>query len=127
VLANPKTVLNNRFAPKEIKKQVIRADRLISFIQKTNEPEKDVTYTDKEMEALAQFYLDAHQEKEEDSATRYKVSPGVFDSTPDPTPECPKCGAPMILRKATKGPNTGNSFYGCSKFPECRGVVNITK
>ena len=124
VLANPKTVLNNRFAPKEIKKEVIRADRLISFIQKTNETEKDVTWNDKEMEALAQFYLDAHQEREEDFTARYKISPVAAKSATDSLPECPKCGAPMVLRKATKGPNVGNSFYGCSRFPECRGIVN---
>ncbi len=33
---------------------------------------------------------------------------------------CPECGAPMILRKGSYG-----SFYGCSKFPKCRGIINI--
>ncbi|MGN1392646.1 MAG: DNA topoisomerase III [Succinivibrionaceae bacterium] len=31
---------------------------------------------------------------------------------------CPKCGAPMILRKSSRG-----EFYGCSKFPNCRGIL----
>lgn len=35
-------------------------------------------------------------------------------------PECPKCGAPMVLRKSYRGP-----FYGCSTYPECRGSVSI--
>jgi very-short-patch-repair endonuclease len=30
---------------------------------------------------------------------------------------CPRCGAPMILRKGRYG-----RFYGCSKFPYCRGT-----
>lgn len=31
----------------------------------------------------------------------------------------------MKLRTAQKGPNAGNDFWGCSKFPQCREVVNI--
>ena len=33
------------------------------------------------------------------------------------TPKCPKCGAEMRLRDSYRG-----KFYGCSKFPECRGT-----
>ena len=39
---------------------------------------------------------------------------------------CPKCGSPMVMRETKKGPNKGNKFWGCSKFPKCRGVVTIT-
>ncbi|WP_440876711.1 NERD domain-containing protein [Thalassotalea sp. PLHSN55] len=35
---------------------------------------------------------------------------------------CSKCGAEMVLRKATKGKNAGNSFWGCTTFPKCRNV-----
>jgi restriction system protein len=35
---------------------------------------------------------------------------------------CPVCDAPMVKRVAKRGPNAGNEFWGCSKFPECRGV-----
>ncbi|WP_077731550.1 restriction endonuclease [Methylocaldum sp. 14B] len=38
------------------------------------------------------------------------------------TPMCPKCGASMRLRTARKGANAGQSFWGCSQFPNCRGV-----
>ena len=33
---------------------------------------------------------------------------------------CPKCGSKMILRKGRYG-----KFYGCSKFPYCRGVRKV--
>jgi restriction system protein len=36
---------------------------------------------------------------------------------------CPKCGSTMLLRKAKKGKNAGNDFWGCSHFPKCRTVV----
>ena len=39
---------------------------------------------------------------------------------------CPKCGSPMVLREAKSGSNIGKQFWGCSKFPQCRGTVNVT-
>jgi hypothetical protein len=38
---------------------------------------------------------------------------------------CSKCGAEMVLRKASKGKNAGNEFLGCSTFPKCRNVAGI--
>jgi len=35
---------------------------------------------------------------------------------------CPKCGASMVKRKAARGANAGNEFWGCSRYPKCRGV-----
>lgn len=32
--------------------------------------------------------------------------------------KCGECNAPMVLRKSKK---FGSLFYGCSKFPECKG------
>lgn len=37
-------------------------------------------------------------------------------------PRCPKCNADMKLREARKGPQAGNRFWGCSRFPDCRGT-----
>ena len=37
--------------------------------------------------------------------------------------QCAKCGSDMVLRKATKGENAGNKFWGCSSFPKCRNKV----
>ena len=39
---------------------------------------------------------------------------------------CPKCGSPMVLREAKNGQNTGKQFLGCSRYPKCKGVLNIT-
>ena len=35
---------------------------------------------------------------------------------------CPICNAEMVMRKK-KG--TDQKFWGCSKFPNCKGLVNI--
>jgi len=39
---------------------------------------------------------------------------------------CPKCGGLMVLRETKKGQNIGKKFWGCAKFPQCRGIMNIT-
>ena len=39
------------------------------------------------------------------------------------TKPCSKCGAGMVLRKAAKGKNVGNEFWGCSTFPKCRNIL----
>ena len=38
---------------------------------------------------------------------------------------CPKCGQAMIKRTVKKGANAGESFWGCSTYPKCRGMVKI--
>ncbi|PWL97975.1 MAG: hypothetical protein DBY09_05845 [Selenomonadales bacterium] len=38
---------------------------------------------------------------------------------------CPKCGATLIVREVKRGKNKGNSFYGCSNFPQCRYIQNL--
>ncbi|MBH0066338.1 nuclease-related domain-containing protein [Psychrobacter sp. SZ93C1] len=40
-------------------------------------------------------------------------------------PACPRCQAAMVKRVAKKGQHQGQVFFGCSKFPKCRGVVNM--
>jgi restriction system protein len=38
---------------------------------------------------------------------------------------CPKCGKPMHRRTARTGPHAGESFWGCSGYPECSGIRSI--
>ena len=38
---------------------------------------------------------------------------------------CPQCGSPMVMRASNKGQNEGKPFWGCSRFPQCRGIENI--
>jgi predicted RNA-binding Zn-ribbon protein involved in translation (DUF1610 family)/very-short-patch-repair endonuclease len=53
-----------------------------------------------------------------DPEPRAQVASAVSES-----PRCPKCGSDMILRTAKSGANAGNKFWGCSKYPNCRGVI----
>ena len=47
------------------------------------------------------------------------------EQVPESSPPCPKCGSKMVLRTAKRGDNLGGKFWGCSKYPECRGIINI--
>lgn len=39
---------------------------------------------------------------------------------------CPKCGSTMVQRVAKSGTRAGSKFWGCSQFPTCRTVQNVT-
>ncbi|WP_415904901.1 restriction endonuclease [Neptuniibacter sp. QD48_55] len=39
--------------------------------------------------------------------------------------KCPKCGSDMVKRVAKRGQNAGNEFWGCSRFPKCRSVMDL--
>lgn len=57
------------------------------------------------------------QKKEHDKLTISKI-----DTKPSEV-VCPVCGAPMRLRTASRGKHKGNRFWGCSRYPTCRGIV----
>jgi len=47
------------------------------------------------------------------------VSPNYSDKSPS----CPKCVVAMVRRTAQRGPNKGKQFWGCPRFPKCRGMI----
>jgi len=45
----------------------------------------------------------------------------TFDASKTNTPECPKCGAQMVLR-TPKDTDWWDAFWGCPNFPKCKGT-----
>jgi len=41
------------------------------------------------------------------------------------TPLCPNCSSSMRLQTARKGRNAGKQFWGCVRFPSCKGSRNL--
>ena len=72
VLANSKTVLNAKFAKKEVKDKVIRLDQLIKCIKDTYESCKVSAQSDDEMRNWAESYLNLHKEIEKDYTGKYE-------------------------------------------------------
>ena len=77
VLANPKTVLNARYAKKEVKNQVIRADQLSEYIRRTDADPKAIESSEKEIETLARFFLNIHKPQKIDYAHKFKNLAGT--------------------------------------------------
>ncbi len=48
-------------------------------------------------------------------------SPATPESSKD-VPLCPACSSAMVRRTAHRGDNAGNEFWGCSRYPECKGI-----
>lgn len=42
------------------------------------------------------------------------------------SPICPRCSSSMVLRTAKRGSAAGKQFLGCSNFPKCRAVVEVS-
>ena len=149
VLANPKTILNNRYAKRDVKAQVIRADQLIETIKRVNDekgPGRDKTFRSVTQDC-AEWFLAQHKPREIDYLAKYREEPEAEQTASRPEPPtsnnsdseplaastpgqvatilCPKCGAPMVKRTARKGARAGKPFYGCSNYPKCRGIVNL--
>lgn len=64
-----------------------------------------------------------------DGSALAKLVEGVQASRPTQrstatSPACPKCGGEMVQRVAKRGANAGKSFWGCLRYPQCRGVRN---
>lgn len=48
--------------------------------------------------------------------------PKQYATAQEAAPSCPNCQAPMVRRTARKGANAGAQFWGCPKYPVCRGT-----
>ena len=139
VLANPKTVVNDRYAPKDVKEQVIRCDQLIAKLKSIKgsdkSSKKDMLDSGERMLAknidsqkeYIQKFLElkklAVKETREKTSTVSEQLQGIV-SEREPL-VCPWCGKDLVLRTAKKGTNVGKQFYGCSGFPKCRYVKNV--
>lgn len=103
----------------------IRANALICLINQAN------FLLDQQIAAVEKQFVEGGGYSEKLAAARLvergrqKDQPDRSDRT-DPTdhiPACPKCGKAMVLRTAKTGKMAGKSFWGCSGYPECKGVV----
>lgn len=43
---------------------------------------------------------------------------------PSGAPSCPVCLSPMVLRQAHRGTKRGSVFWGCTRYPGCKGTID---
>jgi ATP-dependent DNA helicase RecQ len=55
------------------------------------------------------------------------ASPPTAEADPGPAPICPEpnCGETMVLKTARRGPYRGRQFWSCTRYPDCKGMINI--
>lgn len=86
-------------------------------------------YVVAELETQIAPYLPVDSPAAPTSIAANAVAPAVQPAqahpvaAPDNAPRCPKCGSPMILRTVKTGPSAGKQFWGCSTYPNCRGII----
>ncbi len=87
VLANPKMVLNVKYAPKDIKDKVVRADQLIAKIKEMDAKVEESDCSQKAMEEIANSFLKKNIEERSDYAKKYEELLVKMESNVEPVSE----------------------------------------
>jgi len=97
----------------------IRANALLCLINQAN------YLLDRQIEALEAKFIEEGGYSEQLAVARLARRTANRSGQTDPIPACPQCGKPMALRTAQKGKRAGTQFWGCSGYPDCKGVIDI--
>ncbi len=106
----------------------VRANAIICLIHQAN------YLLDRQIAALEAAFITGGGYSEQLATERLKQRAGKdraerSDKTdradlPEP-PQCPQCGSLMALRTAKGGKTPGSQFWGCTRYPECKGTQPI--
>jgi len=72
--------------------------------------------------AVARLAERGRQKKNKSGST---AMPDSSNPSDDLIPACPQCGKSMVLRTTKNGKNAGKQFWGCSAYPDCKGIVGL--
>ncbi len=78
----------------------------------------------RQLESQARTFTEKGGFTESLHATRTKTR--TAQGTSPDGPPCPLCGQPTRRRTAAKGPRAGKEFFGCTAYPDCRGIIDIS-
>lgn len=56
------------------------------------------------------------------SIRQARASGSVDRDSPETVPACPRCSKLMVKRVAKRGANAGGEFWGCRRYPACKGT-----
>ncbi len=101
----------------------VRANALICLIHQAN------FLLDRQIAALEKAFVEGGGYSEQLATARIAHRRKDQSDPPDQAdlkiPPCPQCGALMALRTAKSGKNTGSQFWGCTKYPDCKGTAQL--
>ncbi|NCA72487.1 MAG: NERD domain-containing protein [Sphingobacteriia bacterium] len=94
---------------------VTQGARFIGYIKSFREP----VFSDAAIEAILQRIAGGRL-KPGLATNRAHVQSLKTRADPLAERRCPKCGSALVLRTVKKGPRSGDRFWGCSTYPQCR-------
>jgi restriction system protein len=101
----------------------IRANATICLIHQAN------YLLDRQIAALEEAFIEDGGYSEQLATERLRKRQKDRSDPPDPSdlppPACPRCGSLMALRTAKSGKNQGSQFWGCTKYPDCKGTSPV--
>lgn len=105
----------------EMPRNVTKGSGFVSYIRSFRLP----VFSDSQVDAFLEA-LQGRRLKPGLSTNREHVRRLKDRSRHDAGRLCPRCGSPLVLRTAKSGRRAGEQFWGCSAFPKCRIVQNVT-
>lgn len=101
----------------------VLANALICLIHQAN------FLLDQQIRALEKNFIEGGGYSERLAAARLTErvhSPKAVSTDINNIPPCPICGKTMVLRTAKTGKKANSQFWGCSTWPNCKGILEIT-
>lgn len=95
---------------------LIAANALLILIQRA------INILNKQKEAQGRMFAESGGFRERLTAVRHEAR-GQSEAD---APLCPECGQPMRQRTAKAGKNAGQPFWGCTAYPACKGIREMT-
>lgn len=73
VISNPKSIVNIKYAPKEIRSHVVRVDQLLNYIKNDiNNYDRDLLAKEKDMKSSAEFFVEVNTNEYKNLAKKYE-------------------------------------------------------
>ncbi|PTX98578.1 four helix bundle suffix domain-containing protein [Opitutus sp. ER46] len=94
---------------------VVRANAIICLIHQAN------FLLDRQVAALEAAFIADGGYSEHLATERLKQRARAPNA--ETAPRCPTCGSLTALRTAKSGKAPGGQFWGCTRYPECKGTV----
>jgi DNA-binding helix-hairpin-helix protein with protein kinase domain len=111
---------------KQIQKAIGVSDPVLNQIHRAREQAKcDLGFLGMSIPTVPTQASQQAQTKSSQYQTKTSTSGyGTYgkSTTTSSSPTCPRCSSRMVRRLAKRGRNAGNYFWGCSRYPGCKGT-----
>ncbi len=104
VMANPKNIIDFKYAPKEIKQQIVKCDQLVPFLKKKMNEPSQVDLAILTMEDIAESLVSKHIETEDLFIKKYEQLCLKGQKDPEDEKKAVEYSKPTVEKEAIKEP-----------------------